>query len=96
MKLDFKGMQALLYPNNPTVTGTVFANDVKVATWEFQYKKSLPKTEFVVPINVLKIKKPLDIEIKIDGAKAPIDLGVNKDKRRLGLGFRTLTITTAQ
>ena len=96
LKVNFQGTHALVYPNNPIVKGTVFANGVKVATWTFQYKKSLPKTEFVVPINVLKIKKPLDIEIKIDGAKAPVDLGVNKDKRRLGLGFHTLTITTAQ
>ena len=96
LKVNFQGTQALVYPNNPTVTGTVFANGVKVATWTFQYKKPFPKTEFVVPVNVLKIRKPLNIEIKIDGAKAPIDLGINKDKRRLGLGFRTLTITTAQ
>ena len=88
-------MHALVYPNNPAVTGTVFANGVKVATWTFQYKKPSPKTEFVIPSNVLKIKKPLDIEIKIDGAKAPIDLGVNKDKRRLGIGFRSLIISPA-
>ena len=77
------------------MVGTVYANGVKVGSWVFQYKKPFPKTEFVVPVNVLKIKKNLDIEIKIDGAKAPVDFSNNKDKRRLGLGFRTLTITPA-
>ena len=96
LKFTVLNPRVLLYPDNPKVVGTIYANSVKVGTWAFQYKKPFPKTEFVVPVNVLKIRKPLNIEIKIDGAKAPIDLGINKDKRRLGIGFRTLTITTAQ
>ena len=64
-----------MYPNNPAVTGTVFVNGVKVVTWAFQYKESLPKTELIVPPDVLKSRKLLDTEIKIDGVKAPTDLG---------------------
>lgn len=96
IKLIFYGVHAYVHTHNPTVTGIVYANGVKVATWYFRYEKPLPKTEFIIPPNVLKIKKPLDIEIKVDGAKAPIDLGVNKDPRHLGLGFRTLIISKAQ
>ena len=54
------------------------------------------KTELTVPLNVLKIKKPLDIEIKINGVRASIDLGINRDKRRIGSDFRSVIITTAQ
>ena len=96
LKFTFRETHAFVPAGNPLVTADVFANGRKVGTWTFKYKVPYPKTEFVVPVNVLKMKKPLDIEIKIDGAKAPVDLGVNKDKRRLGLGFHTLTITTAQ
>ena len=96
LRLNFQETHALVYPNNPTVTGTVFANGVKVATWTFQYKKPRPKTEFIIPPNVLKIKKPLEIEINIDGARRTMDLGAGQGTRRLGLGFHTLSITTAQ
>ncbi len=56
----------------------------------------MTKTELTVPLNVLKIKKPLDIEIKINGVRPFIDLGVNGDKRRIGSDFRFVIITTAQ
>ena len=96
LRMDFQGTFALLCPNHPAVTAEVFANGVKLATWAFRYKGAVPKTELIVPLNVLKIKKPLDIEIKIDGAVAPIDLGKGKDKRRLGMAIRSLSISTAQ
>lgn len=96
LKFTFRETHAFIPAENPLVTADVFANGRKVGTWTFRYKVPHPKTEFVVPPSVLKIKRPLELMIKIKGAVSPAELGMSGDKRKIGLGLHSLIITTAQ
>lgn len=96
LKFTFRETHAFVPAENPLVTADVFANGRKVGTWTFRYKVPHPKTEFVVPPSILKIKRPLELMIKIKGAVSPAELGMSDDKRKIGLGLHSLIITTAQ
>ncbi len=96
LKFTFRETHAFVPKENPLVLADVFANGRKVGTWTFRYKEAHPKTEFVVPPSVLKIKQPLELMIKIKGAVSPAELGMSDDKRKIGLGLHSLIITTAQ
>lgn len=74
---------------------SVFVNDSFVAEWTFEYKKAMPKTEFVLPQKMIKKSGKTFVEFRIEHPVSPKDLGLAADARKLGIGFVNMLITPA-
>lgn len=60
--------------------------------WEFQYISRKPKTTLVVSPKIIDSQGHLNLEFDIKNSISPYDLGLSSDKRKLGIGFVSITI----
>ena len=74
---------------------SVFVNDSFVAEWTFEYKKAMPKTEFVLPQKMIKKSGKTFVEFRIEHPVSPKDLGLAADARKLGVGFVNMLVMPA-
>jgi hypothetical protein len=70
----------------------VNVNDLSVGEWIFD-KPGVVEKSFRIPASALRPDHILNIELKIGAPQRPIDLGLNKDPRWLGLGLVEARIT---
>lgn len=89
--LDFN-VHAYINAKHPSQTIYVKHNGKLLDKWEFQYNKPKPKTTLVVSPKIIDSKGHLNLEFDIQNPKSPYELGFSGDKRKLGIGFVSITI----
>lgn len=66
----------------------IYANNIKVAEWNFKWNEPKPETQFIVSENIRKKDKgKLNLKFIYDLTTSPKDLGIGRDERKIGLGF---------
>ena len=91
LRFDFK-IKPYLNAERPQQSVTVFANNKKITTWQFDYGQPQPKTSFVLPSGKIK-GKHIKISFVIKNPVSPKELGLGSDKRRLGIGLKSMKVT---
>ena len=69
----------------------IFVNGTYITDWCFTAGKPLPKTEFVVPKNILN-KSGIKIRFEYSNPMSPKELGLSADSRCLAIGFESFKI----
>lgn len=88
---SFDDTHALTPPNNSQIDVDVYCKKQKISEWRFVRGKKV-NTSFLIPKNCLDKKNKLNLVFKIKGAARPVDLGINRDTRKLAVGFHSLKI----
>lgn len=65
--------------------------DYKSGSWKFPHDRSLKKVHFTIPEKINKTVTPI-LQFKIKHPKAPVSYNLNKDRRRLGLFLRKISL----
>jgi len=92
LKIDFK-LQVFALNKILNQKVDVFVKNKKIATWNFVNKKVSPKTEIVIPNNLLNKNGVIAIKFAYSKTISPKKLGQGKDNRNLAIGFESLKIT---
>jgi hypothetical protein len=74
----------------------VFANGIPVANWLFTADNSQRVVSAIIPRQLLKGQKTLSLSFDIPNAASPSSFGIANDYRKLGVGFKWLTIKEIQ
>lgn len=82
-----------LVDRHPAIRVTVWANDRQVAEWPFHERIPEQERRALIPAPVLRPSEPLVLTFVIRRPCRPRDIGQSADTRRLGLYFRSLTIS---
>ena len=70
----------------------VFANNIKVGEWSFSVSKPPTTQRLVIPAKALGNSEILTIRFHLPDAISPREVGVNEDRRVLGLGLRSVLL----
>jgi hypothetical protein len=80
-------------PQRPTLTVEVVANGTPVAHWAFSVKDATPTIQTaLIPSSVAGKSSLLELRFRIADPRSPAEFG-QVDTRKLGIAFRTLTLT---
>lgn len=74
---------------------SVSINDRFIVDWIFELGKPAPKTEFIIPKSLLKKSGKTYFSFKIKNPVSPWILGINEDRRNLGICFISMQIVPA-
>lgn len=69
----------------------IYSKKELLSTWEYRQGEIFPKTNLDIPKDLIKHGQ-LTLRFEIEKPISPADLGLSNDKRKLGIGFKTMTI----
>lgn len=78
--------------HNQRVDVEVFVNGVNLDIWNFRERRSFPRTEFVIPKNMLKDTHRVNIDFKIKGYDSPKQLGYGNNNNKLGFFLKEFEV----
>jgi len=90
--------RSLVAPQHPRQLVDVFVNDVLVGTWTFDMNDDLQQDlerRARVPAAVVAGRVRLTVTFTCRNAVSPVDLGVGRDRRRLGIALADLWLVPA-
>lgn len=70
----------------------VYSRGEKLATWNYRLENPFPNTTIVVKKELIKNNGKVNLEFLIKSPISPKELGLSDDNRKLGLGFKSVTI----
>ena len=87
--------QVIPYINKKHPEQRVFiaVNGEPVGNWFFTLEKPNPEPEMILPVSIVISRVPLTIVFELPDAQSPKRHSLSEDSRRLGLGFKSLTLT---
>jgi hypothetical protein len=89
--------RSLVAPQHPRQLVDVFVNDTLVATWTFDVGDDLRDLErrARVPAALVAGRLPVTVTFTCRNPVSPVDLGVGRDRRRLGIALADLWLVPA-
>lgn len=78
--------------HNRKVDVEVFVNGQNLDIWNFQDRRSNPRTEFVIPKKMLKDSHRVNIDFKIKGYASPKQLGYGENNNKLGFFLKEFEV----
>jgi hypothetical protein len=86
----------LLGAKRPTQSIALLANGCRVSSVEFSLADAAPKTvKGRIPTGCIRADGRLRLELQTDTAQRPVKLGINQDRRRIGVGVSKIVLRSS-